>query len=76
LAASEVTGRILRLRSFGDDKKQRYFVAVDDGSSRRIRAFRVSPHLYEGLEQDEVVTVRTTSNLGCVRWIIRASEAD
>jgi hypothetical protein len=69
-------GAILRLRSFGDDRKQRYFVAVDDGGSRRIRAFRVSPHLYERLEQDEVVTVRTTSNLGCVRWIIPASEAD
>ncbi len=74
--AVEVTGRILRLRSFGDDEKQRYYVAVDDGASREIRAFRVKPRLYKGLEQDDVVTVRATANLGCVRWIIPASDAD
>ena len=74
--AAEVTGPILRLRTFGDDKKQRHYVAVDDGSSRAIRAFKVSPRLYQGLEQGDVVTVRTTKNLGCVRWIIPAPIAD
>jgi hypothetical protein len=51
-------------------------VAVDDGASREIRAFKVGPHLYQGLEQGEVVTVRTTRHLGCVRWIIPATERD
>lgn len=74
--ASEVTGPIIRLRSFGDDKKQRFYVAVDDGTSREIRAFKVSPRLYEGLEQGELVTVRSTASLGCVRWIIPATGAD
>lgn len=66
----EVTGPILRLRAFGDDEKRRHYVAVDDGSSPVIRALRVSPSQYAGLEQGEPVTVRTTANLGCVRWII------
>lgn len=74
--AVEVTGPILPLRSFGDDKKQRYYVAVDDGNSREIRAFKVSPRLHQGLEQGDQVTVRATANLGCVRWIIPASDAD
>jgi len=33
--ALEVTGPILRLRTFGDDDKSRYYVAVDDGTSTR-----------------------------------------
>jgi hypothetical protein len=72
--AMEVAGPILRLRSFGDDKKQRYYVAVDDGNSPEIRAFKVGAGVYAGLEQGEVVTVRATANLGCVRWIIREEE--
>jgi hypothetical protein len=71
----EVTGPILRLRAFGDDEKRRYYVAVDDGTSSTIRAWRVSPTQYTGLEQGEVITARLTKNLSCVRWIIRpASE--
>lgn len=67
----EVTGPILRLRAFGDDEKRRYYVAVDDGTSSTIRAWRVSPTQYTGLEQGEVITARLTKNLSCVRWIIR-----
>ena len=74
--AVEVTGPILRLRSFGDDKKERFYVAVDDGESRKLRAFKVSPRLYQGLGQGDQVTVRATANLGGVRWIIPASDAD
>ncbi len=45
--AVEVTGQILRLRSFGgEDDDERYYVAVDDGSSRRIRAWRIDEALY------------------------------
>lgn len=73
--AMEVTGPILRLRAFGDDGK-RYYVAIDDGNSSVIRAFRVSPRLYEGLEQGVTITARITSRLGCVRWIVPATESD
>jgi hypothetical protein len=69
----EATGPILRLRALGDDDdKLRYYVAVDDGASSRIRAWRIDPRLYESLAQGDVVTVRLTSNLACVRWIIPA----
>lgn len=70
--ADEVTGPILRLRAFGDDDK-RHYVAIDDGSSPALRAFRVSAREYAGLEQGEEVTMRITRRLGCVRWIVPAS---
>jgi predicted membrane protein DUF2207 len=69
----EVTGPILRLREYGGDDSRRYFVAVDDGVSSRIRACEVSPALYTGLEQGELVTVRLTKKLGCVRSIVPAA---
>ncbi|HJS49546.1 MAG TPA: hypothetical protein VJ745_04425, partial [Gaiellaceae bacterium] len=72
--AVEVTGPILRLRTFGDDDKRRHYIAVDDGTSDRIRAWRVSRARYEGLRQGEVITARLTRNLSCVRWIVRAGD--
>jgi hypothetical protein len=71
----EVTGPILRLRALGDDKKMRYYIAVDDGESDTIRAWKVSRARYEGLEQGDVITARLTKNLGCVRWIVRGEDA-
>ncbi len=70
--AVEVTGPILRLRVFGDEDRSRYYIAVDDGESEAIRAWKVSRARYEGLEQGDVITARLTRNLCCVRWIIRA----
>jgi hypothetical protein len=70
--AAEVTGPILRLRTFGDDDDLRYYIAVDDGTSNAIRALRVKPARYEGLEQGQVITARLTRNLRCVRWVIPA----
>ena len=72
----EVTGPIVRLRALGDDKKTRYYVAVDDGESETIRAWKVSRARYEGLEQGDVITARLTKNLGCVRWLIRAESGE
>lgn len=72
--AVEVTGPILRLRTFGDDEKRRHYIAVDDGTSDTIRAWRVSGARYQGLRQGEVVTARLTRNLSCVRWVVRAGE--
>jgi Predicted membrane protein (DUF2207) len=65
----EVTGQILRLRSYGDDDDKRYYVAVDDGVSATIRAWRVKPELYTPLRQYEVVTVTMTRTLRYVRAI-------
>jgi hypothetical protein len=73
--AAEVTGPILRLRAYGGDDKPRYYVAVDDGESTSIKAFRVSAGQFEKLREGDVVTVRTTERLGRVRWIVPASEA-
>jgi hypothetical protein len=73
--AGEVTGPIIRLRTFGDDDKSRHYVAVDDGESEVIRAWKVSRARYEGLEQGDVITARLTRNLRCVRWIVRAESA-
>jgi Predicted membrane protein (DUF2207) len=70
-AVVEVTGPILRLRTFGDDESTRYYLAVDDGGSPAIRAWRLNARQYEGLEQGQLVTVVVTRNLGCVRWILR-----
>jgi hypothetical protein len=73
-SARRVTGPILRLREYGDDDSRRYYVAVDDGVSSRIRACEVSPALYTGLEQGELVTVTLTRRLGCIRSIVSAPE--
>jgi hypothetical protein len=73
--ADEVTGPILRLRALGDDDK-RHYVAIDDGTSPVLRAFRVSAGQYQGLEQGDTVTMRITSRLGCVRWIVPASATE
>ena len=67
----EITGPILRLRVFGDEKKARYYLAVDDGESRTIRAWRVNPRHYSGLSQGETVTAAVTRSLGCMRSITR-----
>jgi hypothetical protein len=72
--AVEVTGPILRLREFGGDDRRRHYIAVDDGTSDTIRAWRVSRARFEGLRQGEVITARLTRNLFCVRWIVRAGD--
>jgi hypothetical protein len=71
----EITGPILRLRALGDeDEELRYYAAVDDGSSERIRALRIGREQYERLAQGRTITVRLSPNFGRVRWIIREEE--
>ena len=65
----DVTGQVLRLRTYGDDDDKRHYVAVDDGASATIRAWRVKPELYSSLQQYEVVTGTLTRNLRYVRSI-------
>jgi Predicted membrane protein (DUF2207) len=71
----EVTGEILRLRTYGGDDDKRHYVAVDEGSSPTIRAWRVKPELYSSLHQYQVVTGTLTRNLRYVRSI-RPVEAE
>jgi Predicted membrane protein (DUF2207) len=68
-STKEVTGQVLRLRAYGDDDSKRHYVAVDDGTSATIRAWRVRPELYSPLRQYEVVTGTLTRNLRYVRAI-------
>jgi hypothetical protein len=66
---AEVTGRVLRLRARGSEDDERHYVAVDNGSSNHIRAWRVSSTIYAGLEQDQDVKAEVTRGLQYVRAI-------
>jgi predicted membrane protein DUF2207 len=72
LSTDEVTGEIVRLRLRRSEDSSEYFVAVDDGTSRTVRAWAVRPDVYAGLEQGDVVTARVTPRLGYVHSIQRA----
>jgi hypothetical protein len=69
---AERTGPVLRLRKRGDDDNHKYFVAVDDGRSPKIRAWPVKYELYTKLHQRELVTASVTPRLGHVRSITPA----
>jgi hypothetical protein len=71
-STAEVSGPILRLRVFGDEDHRRFYIAIDDGASSEIRAFRVSPARYAGLSQGEAVTARVTSHFRHMQAITRA----
>ncbi len=73
--AVEVTGPILRLRALGDDDKPRYYVAVDDGVSTEIRAFRVGRSSTRGSARATSSRCVRRSGSGRVRWIVPASTA-
>lgn len=61
-------GELLRLRALGD-KSKRYYAAVDDGSSKRIRALVIDPALYARLRQGDLVVATVTRHLRHVRAI-------
>jgi hypothetical protein len=76
-ASREVEGTVLRARTrwgpvpyfsqTNDRENLRCFVAVDDGRSTRITAYRVSAKLYADLPQGAPAKLRVTPNLGYVR---------
>lgn len=73
-STTEVTGQIVRLRKRGGEESGwSYHVAIDDGRASTIRAWTVSPELYDRLEQGQVVTARVTPNLKYVRSITPAA---
>jgi hypothetical protein len=66
-----VTGQVLRLRTFGgsSDDPGRHYIAIDDGTSDVIRAWRVPDALWFSVPvaQYRTVTVTVWSHLGRVR---------
>ena len=75
-STAEVTGEILRLRTRGSDDKTRHYVAVDEGTSTTVLAWRVKSEQYAGLEQQEVVTASVTRCLGYVHSITHVAAPD
>ena len=75
--SKEVSGHVLRTRTRwspvpghgSNEKAQRYFVAIDDGRSERIDAYRVSEKKYPQFAQGLDVTLTITPRLGYVRTI-------
>jgi hypothetical protein len=66
----EVTGEIVRLRITRDEGNATgHWVAVDNGTSKEVRAWSVRPEVYAGLEQGQVVTAVVTPRLGYVHAI-------
>ena len=75
-SSTELSGPILRLRVFGDEDHRRLYVALDDGTSSKVRALRVRPELYVGLAQGEVITARATKSLRYVKSIAKPGAAE
>jgi hypothetical protein len=71
--SNDVTGEIVRLRIARNEDDATHYVAVDDGTSKDVRAWSVRPEIYAGLEQGQVVTARVTPRLGYVYSIQPAS---
>ena len=72
-SSRQVTGMVLRLRRFGggENSTPRYFVAVDDGRSPTIRAWRLRPQVWASaaLAEYRPATGMVTPNLGFVESI-------
>ncbi len=74
----QMTGEVVRVRRrtqvFASGNKQKfwYYLAVDDGSGERVRAWRVRPELWHGRYQGELVTAEITPGLAHVRTIVDA----
>ncbi len=67
----QVTGSAVRVRRFGVEG----YLAVDDGTRDRIRAFKVPAGIYASLTEYSNVTVSVTPLLSYVRHVQRASES-
>jgi len=68
----QVTGDAVRVRSFGDEA-QACYIAVDDGTRDRIRAWKVRPQLYGSVTEYSTVTVTVSPLLAYVRSVHRAA---
>ncbi|MEX2627499.1 MAG: hypothetical protein WD225_11500 [Ilumatobacteraceae bacterium] len=64
-----------------DRRRRRYYLAVDDGTSERIRAFRVRRQIHDQVAQGATIRVKHSPRLGYVTEVTtlappRASAAD
>ena len=73
-AKREVTGLVVRSRRYGSDDKPQFYVAVDDDSTDRIRAWRVRSELFVRAPENGWVTAVVTPNLRYVRDLQLAPE--
>jgi hypothetical protein len=62
-----VEGEVLRERTWGSDDHITHWVALDNGKSPVVRAWRVSPARATEVYQNQVVRARVTPLLGFVR---------
>ena len=62
-----VEGEVLRERTWGTDENITHWVAVDNGKSPVVRAWRVSPARATEVDQNQVVRARVSPLLGFVR---------
>ena len=69
LGGHQVTGDVVRVRQFGEAG----YVAVDDGTKDRIRAWKVRPQLYGTVTEYSTVTVTVSPLLAYVRSVHRAA---
>jgi Predicted membrane protein (DUF2207) len=66
------SGVVVRARERGDDRSRRWYLGIDDGSTDRIRAFRVGPGLYQQAPEGSHVTLTVTRILGFVSAVAPA----
>jgi hypothetical protein len=77
-AKAEVQGQIVRLRRFqtgtkgNDTPVYAYWVALDDGHQRDVKALGISEELWLPLREGDLVTVRVGRKLGWVHEIATA----
>ncbi len=65
---TSVTGDAVRLRRFGSEATDCY-LAVDDGTRDRIRAWKVRPQIYDALTEYSTLTVSVSPLLSYVREV-------
>ena len=71
--ARQITGDAIRLRTRGDPPA--WYLAVDDGTTDHVRAFKVTPAIFDSLTEYSTVTVRLTPLLAHVLSVQRTTAA-
>jgi len=66
-----VHGQVVRKRRYvrrssGEQTKYRHWIAIDEGTSRRLRAFGVDEDVWHRLEEGDVVAARVGPRLGYI----------